>query len=53
MTWEFIVLGILLLAIFLWRVRRARPLGFSDFVLLGFGIGAFLDGLFGPFGVTP
>ncbi len=38
MTWGFIILGILFIAIFVWRVRRARLIGFSDIVLIGFGI---------------
>lgn len=48
MTWMpigYIVLGVLFLAIFVWRLRKARSLGFSDIVLLGFGFGSLLEGL--------
>ena len=38
MTWGLIALGILSLAIFVWRMtRRARLLDLIDIVLLGFG----------------
>lgn len=53
MTWGLIALGILSLAIFVWRMtRRARLLDLSDIVLLGFGIWALLEGLSELFGAA-
>ena len=57
MNWQinvgFIILGVLLIAIFAWkRFRKARLLGSGDIVLIGFGIGALFEGLFGLFGLT-
>lgn len=53
MTWGFIALGILFLATFAWRmIQRARLLGFSDIVLLGFGIWVLLEGLSELFGAA-
>jgi hypothetical protein len=52
MTWGFIILGILFIAIFAWRVRRARLIGFSDIVLIGFGIWTLATGLFRLFGLA-
>ncbi len=53
MTWGFIVLGVLLLAIFAWRQsRKVRILGPNDITFLGIGICMLILGLyelfFGP-----
>jgi hypothetical protein len=53
MTWGFIILGILFIAIFAWeRFRKVRILGFSDIVLIGFGIWMLATGLFRLFGIA-
>ena len=53
MTWEFIVLGILFLVIFVWkRFRKTQLLGFGDIVLVGLGIWMLSVGLAGLFGVA-
>ncbi len=52
--WVFIILGILLLAVFVWkRFQKARTLSFDDIILVSFGVGAFFAGLLGLLGITP
>ncbi len=53
MTWGSIIVGILLLAIFVWRMtRKVRILSFNDITFLGIGICMLILGLyelfFGP-----
>jgi hypothetical protein len=56
MLWQmdvgFVILGISFLAVFACGIRKGRSLRFSDFLLVGFGVGMLIMGLLGFFRIA-
>mgnify|MGYP001568193652 CR=1 FL=1 len=51
MNWILVVIGILNIVVFSWRIKKVRTADLGNISFVGLGVGALIMGLLGLFGL--